>query len=105
MSPGAYEANPVEGNGAVVSNWARYFSSRTTFPGLALRERLPGVRPFCANSTFPFSAFNEEIESESIERVAEPSGLSGGKLDHILFQNDGNILVLGIPVKPIGIPN
>jgi hypothetical protein len=35
----------------------------------------------------------EEIERELIEKVAEPSGLSGGKLDRVLFQNYGDIMV------------
>jgi thermostable 8-oxoguanine DNA glycosylase len=35
----------------------------------------------------------EEIEEELIEKVAEPSGLSGGQLDRILFQNAGDITV------------
>lgn len=35
----------------------------------------------------------EEIEEELINRVAKPCGLSGGKLDRILFQNYGDIMV------------
>ena len=35
----------------------------------------------------------EEIETELIKRVAKPSGLTGGKLDRILFQNYGDIMV------------
>jgi hypothetical protein len=35
----------------------------------------------------------EEIENALIQRVAEPSGLSGGELDRILFQNYGDIMV------------
>jgi hypothetical protein len=35
----------------------------------------------------------EEIERELIEKVARPSGLSGGELDRILFQNYGDIMV------------
>ena len=35
----------------------------------------------------------EEIETELIDRVAKPCGLSGGKLDRILFQNYGDIMV------------
>jgi hypothetical protein len=35
----------------------------------------------------------EEIERELINRVAKPCGLSGGKLDRILFQNYGDIMV------------
>ena len=35
----------------------------------------------------------EQLEQELIENVAEPSGLSGGELDRILFQNSGDIMV------------
>jgi len=35
----------------------------------------------------------DEIEKELIEKVAKPSGLSGGELDRILFQNYGDIMV------------
>jgi hypothetical protein len=35
----------------------------------------------------------EQVERELIERVAKPSGLSGGELDRILFQNYGDIMV------------
>ena len=35
----------------------------------------------------------EEIEKELIKKIAKPSGLSGGQLDRILFQNAGDITV------------
>lgn len=35
----------------------------------------------------------EQIESELIEKVAKPTGLSGGQLDRILFQNYSDIMV------------
>lgn len=35
----------------------------------------------------------EEIEQELIDKVAKPTGLSGGELDRALFQNYGDILV------------
>jgi hypothetical protein len=35
----------------------------------------------------------EEIERELIEKVAKPSGLSGGELDRMLIQNYGDIPV------------
>lgn len=35
----------------------------------------------------------EKIEDELIEKVAEPSGLSGGQLDRILFRNYGDVMV------------
>jgi hypothetical protein len=35
----------------------------------------------------------EQIERELIGRVAKPSGLTGGEMDRILFQNAGDIMV------------
>jgi tetraacyldisaccharide-1-P 4'-kinase len=35
----------------------------------------------------------EQIEQQLIEKVAKPSGLTGGQLDRILFQNYGDIMV------------
>jgi hypothetical protein len=35
----------------------------------------------------------EQIERELVERVAKPSGLSGGELDRILFQNYPDLMV------------
>ncbi len=35
----------------------------------------------------------EKIEDEILQKVAKPSGLSGGQLDRIFFQNYGDIMV------------
>ena len=35
----------------------------------------------------------EQIERELVERVAKPSGISGGELDRVLFQNYPDIMV------------
>jgi len=35
----------------------------------------------------------EKIQDELIEKVAKHCGLSGGKLDRVLFQNYGDIMV------------
>jgi hypothetical protein len=61
---------------------------------MALEQHLKRILE-CVGARVPRSIENdfEEIESELIERVAKPSGLSGGKLDRILFQNYGDILV------------
>jgi hypothetical protein len=61
---------------------------------MALDQRLKRILE-CVGAKVPRSIENdfEEIESELIARVAKPSGLSGGQLDRILFQNYGDILV------------
>jgi hypothetical protein len=61
---------------------------------MALDQRLKRILE-CVGARVPRSIEShfEEIESELIERVASPSGLSGGKLDRILFQNYGDIIV------------
>jgi hypothetical protein len=35
----------------------------------------------------------EQIEQQLLDKVAKPSGLTGGRLDRILFQNYGDIMV------------
>ena len=61
---------------------------------LALDRRLNRIVE-CVGAKVPRSLNRhyEEIERELIETVAEPSGLSGGELDRVLFQNYGDILV------------
>ena len=57
------------------------------------------IHRFCTNGRLgarvPQSIYKqyEEIERELINRVAKPCGLSGGKLDRILFQKYGDIMV------------
>ena len=61
---------------------------------MALDQRLKGIiGAVGARLPEPFEKHYETIEQELIERVAEPSGLTGGKLDRILFQNYGDIMV------------
>ncbi len=61
---------------------------------LALDRRLNRILE-CVGAQVPRSLNRhyEEIECELIEKVARPSGLSGGELDRALFQNYGDILV------------
>jgi hypothetical protein len=61
---------------------------------LALDRRLNRIVE-CVGAKVPRSLNRhyEEIERELIETVAELSGLSGGELDRVLFQNHGDILV------------
>ncbi len=61
---------------------------------MALDQRIKRILG-CLGAKVPRSIEShfEVIENELIERVAAPSGLSGGELDRILFQNYGDILV------------
>jgi hypothetical protein len=61
---------------------------------LALDQRLRNIME-CVGAKVPKSLDRhyDEIEKELIGKVAEPSGLSGGELDRILFQNYGDIMV------------
>jgi len=61
---------------------------------MALDQRIKRILE-CVGAKDPKSIDRhfEEIENELIERIAEPSGLSGGKLDRILFQNYRDIIV------------
>jgi hypothetical protein len=61
---------------------------------LALDRRLNRILE-CVGAQVPRSLNKhyEEIEMELIEKVAKPSGLSGGELDRAFFQNYGDIMV------------
>jgi hypothetical protein len=66
---------------------------------IALDQRLMQILQ-CVRAKVPLSIDKhyidrhyEEIERELICRVATPCHLSGGELDHILFQNYGDIMV------------
>ena len=61
---------------------------------LALDQRLKTIlEGLGAKMDGSINSQYEQIERELIDHVAEPSGLSGGQLDRILFQNSGDIMV------------
>jgi len=61
---------------------------------MALDQRLKGiVRAVGGKLPESIEKLYEEIEQVLIERIAEPSDLTGGELDRILFQNYGDIMV------------
>jgi hypothetical protein len=61
---------------------------------MALDQRVKRILE-CVGAKVPKSIDGhfEEIKKELFELVAEPSGLSGGKLDRVLFQNYNDILI------------
>jgi hypothetical protein len=61
---------------------------------IALDQRIKNIlRGVGVKIRGPIDRQYEQIEQQLLDKVAKPSGLTGGQLDRILFQNYGDIMV------------